>query len=266
VSEENAALIDEVEQQIRSTNLKGGCLKLTNGYELRCSWFEVFECGRKICLVGIPVFANNGSASQLIMGLLVCFISAMMYASYEPFVSESDDRLSKICQTSLFFSLVSSIALKMEPDSSQEVLGVLLLIMLAVPPVIAFLFESDVDFEEGCHMSTIKQISFRVFDSTFGRCFEYLFKVSPEGTTGLGRRLSKLTSTVQSSMRKASVSLRKGSLPADAEVPAAPASSQAPKSSLVQVNINKKNAPPSNLDMTAASSSEEIRQVSSYSV
>ena len=95
VSEENAALIDEVEQQIRSTNLKGGCLKLTNGYELRCSWFEVFECGRKICLVGIPVFVDNGSASQLIMGLLVCFISAMMYASYEPFVSESDDRLSK---------------------------------------------------------------------------------------------------------------------------------------------------------------------------
>ena len=115
-------------------------------------------------------------------------------------------------------------------------------------------------------MSTIKQISFRVFDSTFGRCFEYLFKVSPEGTTGLGRRLSKLTSTVQSSMRKASVSLRKGSLPADAEVPVVPASSQAPKSSLVQVNITKKNAPPSNLDMTAASSSEEIRQVSSYSV
>ena len=122
-------------------------------------------------------------------------------------------------------------------------------------------------------MSTIKKISFCVFDSTFGRCFEYLFKVSPEGTTGLGRRISKLTSTVQSSMRKASVSLRKGSLPADAEVPVNPASSQAPKSSpqapkssLVQANITKKNAPPSNLDMTAASSSEEISQVSSYSV
>ena len=115
-------------------------------------------------------------------------------------------------------------------------------------------------------MSAIKKISFRVFDSTFGRCFEYLFKVSPEGTTGLGRRLSKLTSTVQSSMRKASVRLQKGSLPADAEVPVAPASSQAPKSSLVQVNITKKNAPPSNLEMTAASSSEEISQVSSYSL
>ena len=34
------------------------------------------------------------------------------------------------------------------------------------------------------HESTIKKISFCVFDSTFGRCFEYLFKVSPEGTTG----------------------------------------------------------------------------------
>ena len=44
--------------------------------------------------------------------------------------------LGTVCQTSLFFSLVSSIALKMEQDSSHDALGVLLLVMLAVPPVI----------------------------------------------------------------------------------------------------------------------------------
>ena len=95
VSEENACLIDEVERHIRSANFKGGILKLTNGYELRCASFECFECGRKIFLVGIPVFVENGSSAQLIMGLLVCFMSFGMYASYEPFVLDSDDRLSK---------------------------------------------------------------------------------------------------------------------------------------------------------------------------
>ena len=135
--------------------------------------------------------------------------------------------LGTVCQTSLFFSLVSSIALKMEQDSSKDVLGVLLLIMLALPPVraclitpnqlghfdpalcqfqvIAFLFESELDFEEGCHVSKIKKILLRVFESTFGRCFDYLFKVSPDGSTRLGRRLSKLTSTLHSSLRKATL-------------------------------------------------------------
>ena len=97
VLKENAKLMDEVEQQIRSSKFKGkgGLLRLTNGYELRCYWFECFECLRKICLVGIPVFVRSGSAAQLMMGLLVCFISFGMYASYEPYVVTSDDRLSK---------------------------------------------------------------------------------------------------------------------------------------------------------------------------
>ena len=118
--------------------------KLTDGYELRCYWFEVFECGRKLALVGLPVFLPIGSAAQLICGLMVCFLSFGMYASYDPYVAESDDRLAKVCQTALFFSLVSAIAIKMERDSSAEALGVLLIFTLAVPPVLAFVFHGDV--------------------------------------------------------------------------------------------------------------------------
>ena len=71
---------------------------------------------------------------QLIVGLLVCFISFGMYASYEPYVRDSDDRLAKVAQVSLFFSLVSSIALKVESDSSTEALGnAVLLVVKAVP-------------------------------------------------------------------------------------------------------------------------------------
>ena len=35
--------------------------KLTDGYEMRCRWFEVFECVRKIMLVGIPALFEPGS-------------------------------------------------------------------------------------------------------------------------------------------------------------------------------------------------------------
>ena len=81
----------EVESKIRNDNLgTGGLAKLTAAYEMRVYWFEVFECVRKICLLGLPIIFEHGSAAQLIMGLLVCFISSGMYASYEPYVEASD--------------------------------------------------------------------------------------------------------------------------------------------------------------------------------
>eukprot|EP00964_Phaeocystis_antarctica_P154288 scaffold122918_cov96-Phaeocystis_antarctica.AAC.1 len=164
-------------QKIRKNNLgNGGLPKLTGGYEMRVYWFEIFECVRKICLVGLPVFVEPGSSTQLIVGLLICFISYGMYASYEPYVKDSDDWLQKVCQFALFFSLVSSIALKLESDSSTEALGSLLLFTLAVPPVSAFLFQSGLDFEKGCHVSYIKEKAIGCFTSTLGRCFDHYLR------------------------------------------------------------------------------------------
>jgi len=173
-------LCEAVHQKIRQKNLgSGGLPRLTGGYEMRVYWFEVFECVRKICLIGLPIFVDPGSSAQLIVGLLVCFVSYGMYASYEPYIKDSDDWLAKVCQVSLFFSLVSSIALKMESDSSTEALGVLLVFTLMVPPVTAFLFESDLDFETGCHVSSIKKRAISCFTSTLGGCFERFLKEEP---------------------------------------------------------------------------------------
>ena len=139
---------------------------------MKVYWFEVFECVRKICLIGLPIFFDPGSSTQLITGLLVCFISFGMYASYEPYVEKSDDQLSKVCQVSLFFSLVSSIALKVESDSSTEALGVVLVFTLMVPPVAGFLFESEIDFEKECYVSYVKEKAIKWFTSTLGLCFK----------------------------------------------------------------------------------------------
>jgi hypothetical protein len=40
-----------------------------------------------------------------------------------------------------------------------------------VPPVTAFLFESDLDFEKGCYVSYVKKRAIGSFASTLGRCF-----------------------------------------------------------------------------------------------
>ena len=57
--------------------------KIIGPYELRAFWFEIFECARKISLIGLPVFFDSGSTSQLILGLLICtarWVSSPKYA------------------------------------------------------------------------------------------------------------------------------------------------------------------------------------------
>ena len=179
----DATLRAKVHQNIRQKALgTGGLAQLTGGYEMRVYWFEVFECARKICLIGLPIFFEPGSPGQLIVGLLVCFISFGMYASYEPYVKDSDDWLAKVAQVSLFFSLVSSIALRVESDSSTEALGVVLVFTLMVPPVAGFLFESEIDFGKECYVSYVKERAIKWFTSTLGLCFVKLLGETKEGT------------------------------------------------------------------------------------
>ena len=44
-------------------------------YEMRVWWFEIFECARKLAVACLPVFFTpSGSVSQLLFGLIVCFV------------------------------------------------------------------------------------------------------------------------------------------------------------------------------------------------
>ena len=77
--------------------------QLVGGYKLRNYWFEIFECFRKLMLIGIPVFFIEESLEQLVLGrtpaphqplslpsqalrvcrcaaVLVCFLSYGVYA------------------------------------------------------------------------------------------------------------------------------------------------------------------------------------------
>ena len=110
-------------------------------------------------------------------------------------MEDSDDRLSKICQASLFFSLASAIVLKMEVDSSYTVLTYLLTVMLGVPPVLAFVFESDVDFET-FGASHAKQAAGKCF-APVGRFLERCFKAA-----SLRQRDSRLTAPTPEFERK----------------------------------------------------------------
>ena len=46
---------------------------------MRCYGFDIFECVRKLALVGVPVFFEAGGVGQAIFGLLICFLSFGMH-------------------------------------------------------------------------------------------------------------------------------------------------------------------------------------------
>ena len=77
---------------------------------------------------------------QLILGLLICFITYGLYAGFAPYADPRDDMLATICQVSIFFSLVASIVTRAWPE--DDVMRVLLPMLVIVPPLLAFMFES----------------------------------------------------------------------------------------------------------------------------
>ena len=84
--------------------------------ELRTYWFEIFECFRKMALVCLPVFVGPGSPGQLILGLVICFITYGLYCVYAPYEDAGDDVLAQVAQMSIFFSLCASIVTNAYPD------------------------------------------------------------------------------------------------------------------------------------------------------
>ena len=80
--------------------------KIIGPYELRAYWFEIFECFRKLSLVGLPVFFMPGSLEQIVLGLIICFISFGAYMAIAPYRFDQHDRLSQICQAQIFFTCV----------------------------------------------------------------------------------------------------------------------------------------------------------------
>jgi hypothetical protein len=114
--------------------------KLTAGYELRTYWFEIFECLRKITLIGLPIFFPPGSPPQLIFGLIICFLSYGAFCVYSPYIRDDDNFLAQVSQVIIFFSLVSSVVTNAFPE--DPVMQVLLPALLVVPVILTFIFES----------------------------------------------------------------------------------------------------------------------------
>ena len=94
---------------------------------MRCAYFEVIECVRKTLLLGLPSFFVPGSATQLVLGLLISFLFALVQIRLTPFEDSNDDVLMVACQVELFVTLVTSLVMR-AGGADTDFLGFVLLI------------------------------------------------------------------------------------------------------------------------------------------
>ena len=134
----------EHEDRAERAALPSSVSKLLTGYELRVCWFEIFECVRKLAVACLPVFFQpSGSASQLLFGLMVCFMCFGAYVHFDPFEDRGNDAVARLCQVQIFFSLLSSVALSFSDDENAgSYIDTLLVMLWFLPVTLAVVLES----------------------------------------------------------------------------------------------------------------------------
>ena len=122
-------------------------------YEPQRYWFEVFETLRKLALTGGLVFLKPGTASQIMMSMVLCLGSMRIYAGYKPFIEDKIDMFAEVAQWQLFFTMFAALAIRVNVDGEslqdRNSFDVMLVILQFIAPLIVvvhyFVFEAKDD-------------------------------------------------------------------------------------------------------------------------
>jgi len=115
-----------------------------NGYALRVFYFEIIECIRKLSLVCVPVFFPAGSVSQLVFGLMICFLTYGLYSATNPYGAAEDNYFAKLSQIIIFFTILSSVVLQtvVPDDVVAQAMDYALTALFCLPAVMEVLIQS----------------------------------------------------------------------------------------------------------------------------
>jgi hypothetical protein len=91
----------------------------------------------------LPVFFQpSGSPSQLVWGLVVCFVAFGLYVHFDPYEERGDNAVAALCQVQIFFSLLASVALTSASGAVGTNMDVLLVVLYFFPVGLAIFLES----------------------------------------------------------------------------------------------------------------------------
>ena len=97
---------------------------------------ELIECVRKVLLVGVLTFYDQGSLTQISLGLVVCVLSIFAYSNCKPYEVYLNDVLQWLCQFSVFAALLAALLLKYEEVELESESLLVILYALALTPLV----------------------------------------------------------------------------------------------------------------------------------
>ena len=113
----SAVDIKTFERHRRTKNKYGG---LYMQYDHRCWWFEIIVMTEKMILTGALVLVGDGSATQIILGILVCFVFLILLGNLHPYPEHRDDVLAQAAQAQLFVTLFAALTAKVKMGGIYE--------------------------------------------------------------------------------------------------------------------------------------------------
>jgi len=115
--DEEGAMVESLRRREEIEEEKKSIKRLSflyESYEPNCWWFEVFESLRRLILTGGQVFLRPGTATQIVISIVISLGSMKVYSKYSPFVKDEHDWLAEVGQWQLFFTIFAALLMKMD--------------------------------------------------------------------------------------------------------------------------------------------------------
>ena len=101
-------------------------------YKPAMIYFEVIECARRALLVGVVVFFNPDTSSQIAVTLVLAFTFVVLSEGLDPYASKWDTWLSRTGHAVVFVSVYVALLLEFDVSSiSQKAFDVILILFNA---------------------------------------------------------------------------------------------------------------------------------------
>jgi hypothetical protein len=109
-------------------------------YHCGCWYWEALELGRKLILTSVLALVQPGSATQVVVGLLISFLMLLLNLRKKPFHEDTLNFVNTIAQLNLFFLLFAALLLKVRVDGSgadstffTAIVGGMAIVPIALP-------------------------------------------------------------------------------------------------------------------------------------
>lgn len=113
---------------------------LFDAYEPQLWWWEVLECVRRLLLTGMMVFFLEGTAVQIVIGIMIALASVKVYGFYLPFIDDGDDVLAEVAQWQTFLVLFGALLIRVDVTSDdedqQDSYGALFIFITIIGPIV----------------------------------------------------------------------------------------------------------------------------------